>query len=161
MGWGNRFKAGDTSVSRAGASRSALSPSTVTTWADADIGAIRAATSAVAAQAIDLSYITAAYIAACLDAPYSSEGGQDFEGSPANAVIATYGGTPLSNDHQCVWYGHRAALLYDGDLESWFSQSVTFEDGEFKRGTQLFRHYGQATIVSSFDDGSPLWEFRI
>jgi hypothetical protein len=32
---------------------------------------------------------------------------------------------------------------------------------EFERGTQLFRHYGKAAIVSIFDDGSPLWEFRI
>jgi hypothetical protein len=161
MSWRDRFKAGDASVSRADAARSALSASTVTTWADADIGAIRAATSAVAGQAIDLSYITDAYMAACLDAPYSSEGGQEFEGAQANVIVAMYSGPPLGNDHRYVWYGHRAALLYDGDLESWFSQSVTFEDGEFKRGTQLFRHYGQATIVSSFDDGSPLWEFRI
>jgi hypothetical protein len=77
------------------------------------------------------------------------EGGQDFEEPQANAVIATYGGTPLSNDHRYVWYGHRAALLYDGDLETWFSLSVNFEDGEFERGTQLFRHYGKATIVSN------------
>jgi hypothetical protein len=158
MGWQDRFKAGG--ESRA-ASTASLPASTVTTWVEADIGAIRAATSAVAGQPIDLSYITDTYMAACLDAPYSSEGGQDFEEPQANAVIATYGGAPLSNGHRFVWYGHLAALLYDGDLESWFSQSVTFEDGEFERGTQLFRHYGKAAIISTFDDGSPLWEFRI
>jgi hypothetical protein len=158
MGWRDRFKAGGESRATSNVS---LSVSTVTTWMEADIGAIRAATSEVAGQPIDLSYITDTYMAACLDAPYSSEGGQDFEEPQANAVIATYGGTPLSNDHRYVWYGHRAALLYDGDLETWFSLSVTFEDGEFERGTQLFRHYGRAAIVSSLDDGSPLWEFRI
>jgi hypothetical protein len=158
MGWWDRFKMGSESRVTSNAS---LPASTVTTWAEPDTEAIRRATSAVAGQPIDLSYITDTYVAACLDAPYSSEGGQDFEGPQANAVIATYGGTPLSNDHRFVWYGHRAALLFDGDLESWFSTSVTFEDGEFTRGTQLFRHYGKATIVRSFDDGSPLWEFRI
>jgi len=158
MGWQDRFKA--RGESRA-TSNTSLSASTVTTWAEADIGAIRTATSEAARQPIDLSYITDTYVAACLDAPYSSEGGQDFEEPQANALIATYGGTPLGDDHRYVWYGHRAALLYDGDLETWFSLSVTFENGEFKRGTQLFRHYGKAAIVSSFDDGSPLWEFRI
>jgi hypothetical protein len=158
MGWLDRFKVDSRSQV---ASNASLPASTVTTWAEPDTEAIRAATSAVAGQPIDLSYITDTYVAACLDAPYSSEGGQDFEGSQANAVIATYGGTPLSNDHRFVWYGHRAALLFDGDLESWFSTSVTFEDSEFTRRTQLFRHYGKATIVSSLDDGSPLWEFRI
>jgi hypothetical protein len=94
------------------------------------------------------------------DAPYASEGAQSFEAPQANAVIATYGGTPLSNDHVSVWYGHRAALLFDGDLKAWFFSWVTYEDGEFKRGTQLLRGYGEPAIVSSFGDGSPLWEFR-
>src|ERR1700691_910613 len=106
MGRWDRFKAGGESRATAAAS---LSSNTVATWVEADIGAIRAATSAVAGQPIDLSYITDTYMAACLDAPYSSEGGQDFEEPQANAVIATYGGAPLSNGHRIVWYGHRAA----------------------------------------------------
>ena len=60
-----------------------------------------------------------------------------------------------------MWYGHRAALLNDGTIGTWFFLSVTYEDGEFKRGTQLFRAYGEAMIVGDLDDGSPLWEFRI
>jgi hypothetical protein len=161
MAWRDRFKAGGGSRSTSNPSPSALSATTVTTWVDADIGAIRAATSEAAGQPIDLSYITEAYMAPRFDIPYSSEGGQDFEAAQANAVIATYDGTPLSNDHRHVWYGHCAALLFDGDLKSWFLLSVTYEDGEFKRGTQLFRCYGEAAVVSSLDDRSPLWEFRI
>jgi hypothetical protein len=48
MGWRDRFKAGGASRSTSNASPSALSASTVTTWVDADIRAIRAATAEAA-----------------------------------------------------------------------------------------------------------------
>jgi hypothetical protein len=152
MTWQDRFKTGG---------GTAATP-TQTSWMDADIQAIRAATAEAAGQPIDLSYITDDFMASRLDVLDTSEGGgQDFEASQADAVIATYGGTPLSDGHRFLWYGHHAALLDDGTIGTWFFLSVTHEDGEFRRGTQMFRAYGQATIVGDLDDGSPLWEFRI
>ena len=75
MGWRDRLKAsGEGSASRSSAS-------TTTSWVDADIQAIRAATSEAAGQPIDLSYITDDFMASRLDVPDTSEGGgQDFEG---------------------------------------------------------------------------------
>jgi hypothetical protein len=151
MGRRDRFKAGE----------GTSSSSTQTSWVDADIQAIRAATTEAAGQSIDLSYITDDFMASRLDVRDASEGGQDFEAAQADAVIATYGGAPLSDGHRYVWYGHHPALLDDGTIGTWFFLSVTYEGGEFKRGTQLFRAYGEATIIGGLDDGSPLWEFRI
>jgi len=115
-----------------------------------------------AGQPIDLSYITDDFMAPRLDVLDTSEGGgQDFQEAQADVVIATYGGPPLTDGHRFLWYGHHAALLNDGTIGTWFFLSVTYEDGQFKRGAQLFRAYGEATIVGALDDGSPLWEFRI
>ena len=152
MTWRDRFK-----------TREHASPSRhTTTWRDADIRTVRAATAEAAGRTIDLSYITDDFMAPRLDVLDTSEGGgQDFEGAQADAIIATYGGTPLADGHRFVWYGHHAALLNDGTIGTWFFLSVTYEDGRFKRGTQMFRAYGEATIVGEIDDGSPLWEFRI
>jgi hypothetical protein len=136
-----------------------LSLSTQTSWIDADIQAIRAATAEAANRFVDLSYITDDFMAPRMDVPEA--GGQDFEAAEADAVIATYGGAPLSGGHRFVWYGHHAALLDDGTIGTWFFLSVTYKDGTFIRGTQLFRAYGEATVVGELDDGSPLWEFRI
>jgi hypothetical protein len=132
---------------------------------DPEIDAVRAATSAAASREIDLSYITSAYLAQQRGAPDPNDVAESLEGAAASAAIESYGGAPLESTssatgvaHRYLMFGHQAARVSEWQ---WLRRTAEFRDGEWICQPTVVLGGGDAQVIGTSSDGSPIWEFRM
>jgi hypothetical protein len=117
---------------------------------------VRRRTQEAAGRAIDVSYITDAFMARAF-----KENNAHFDvsnyltGDDADAATGTYGGEP-ANEAELA-FGHNAAFV---GMYGWKRQLADYKDGRWVRSEVFVTGYESARVVGEFDDGTPLWEFR-